>query len=386
MCHERSRAPASLGAEGNVDGHYAQKVKVFACAGRVDGGQAHTCRPTVDNDLNEKRKPGGDAPLKEPADSLRLVGERWLDELLSARGLSSRTAESYRQDIACLINFLEDSLGMCPCSEHSLANLDDEQILLFAVWLRSRGDGKRTLARRLSCMRGFLGWCVEQGLLKNNPAELLEGPKLPRLLPNVLTQDEVLKLLSAPDISTKLGRRDRAMLELMYASGLRVSEVVALRPLDLDFQTDMVRIFGKGRKERLVPIHRRAAGIMDDYLKNTRPDFMPRDSHVFLNRSGTGLTRQAVWKLIKRYAAAAGIARDISPHTMRHTFATHLLEGGADLRTVQLLLGHSDLAATELYTHVRSDILEKVYRRCHPRNSEAQVSDKPEPSVRMRQR
>ena len=318
----------------------------------------------------EKKTIMADLGGRSSADTLRQVGENWLDELLSARGLSPRTAEAYRQDISALAVFLEESHGDVSDAGQALGTLDDEQILLFVVWLRTRGDSKRTLARRLSCMRGFLGWCAERGLLNHNPAELLEGPKLPKMLPNVLTLDEVIRLLAAPDRSTRLGRRDRAMLELMYASGLRVSELVSLRPLDIDFQTNMLRVFGKGRKERIVPIHQRAAAIMDDYLKNTRPDFMPRDSHVFLNRSGLGLTRQAVWKIIRRYSAAAGIERDISPHTMRHTFATHLLEGGADLRTVQMLLGHSDLAATELYTHVRSDIMEKVYRRCHPRNFE----------------
>ena len=307
--------------------------------------------------------------LHAPKDSLRSLGEDWLGEILSVKGLSPMTVSSYRQDIASLASFLEAGLGADLSAREALAKLDDEQILLFIVWLRTRGDGKRTLSRRLSCLRGFLRWCEELGYLRSNPAELLDGPKLPRLLPNVLTQDEVLRLLDAPDMGTRLGRRDRAMLELMYASGMRVSEVVSLRPLDLDFQTNMVRIFGKGRKERIVPLHDRAAAIIEDYIRNTRPDFSPRASQVFLNRSGLGLTRQAVWKLIKRYAAEAGIERSISPHTMRHTFATHLLEGGADLRTVQILLGHSDLAATELYTHVRSDILRDVYRHCHPRNA-----------------
>ena len=173
------------------------------------------------------------------------------------------------------------------------------------------------------------------------------------------------------------------MRELMYASGLRVSELVNLHPLDIDLQRGVVRVFGKGRKERLVPMHQRALDVMEEYLRAVRPDFMPQTSFVFLNRSGQGLTRQAVWKLIRRYALEAGIRRDISPHTMRHTFATHLLEGGADLRTVQLLLGHSDLAATELYTHVRSDVLEDVYRRCHPRNGERAFAPPADPADEM---
>lgn len=317
----------------------------------------------------EKKPTALSAARRAPSDSLRALGERWLDELLAVRGLSPMTVDSYRQDIASLSSFLEESgLGDCTAKQ-ALSRLDDEQLLLFVVWLRRRGDGKRTLARRLSCLRGFLGWCVDLGLMEGNPAELLDGPKLPRVLPNVLTRQEVLSLIDAPDTRTKLGRRDHAMLELMYASGLRVSELVHLRPLDIDLQSGVVRVFGKGRKERLVPMHARAVAVMDDYLRSVRPEFMPQESVVFLNRSGMGLTRQAVWKLIRRYALEARIGRDISPHTMRHTFATHLLEGGADLRTVQMLLGHSDLAATELYTHVRSDLLEDVYRRCHPRNA-----------------
>lgn len=317
----------------------------------------------------EKKPTALSAARRAPSDSLRALGERWLDELLAVRGLSPMTVDSYRQDIASLSSFLEESgLGDCTAKQ-ALSRLDDEQLLLFVVWLRRRGDGKRTLARRLSCLRGFLGWCVDLGLMEGNPAELLDGPKLPRVLPNVLTRQEVLSLIDAPDTRTRLGRRDHAMLELMYASGLRVSELVHLRPLDIDLQSGVVRVFGKGRKERLVPMHARAVAVMDDYLRSVRPEFMPQESVVFLNRSGMGLTRQAVWKLIRRYALEARIGRDISPHTMRHTFATHLLEGGADLRTVQMLLGHSDLAATELYTHVRSDLLEDVYRRCHPRNA-----------------
>jgi len=158
---------------------------------------------------------------------------------------------------------------------------------------------------------------------------------------------------------------------------------VGLHPLDIDLQAGFMRVFGKGRKERPIPIHQRALALLEHYLIHVRPEFMPQSSYVFLNRSGQGLTRQAVWKLIRRYALEAGIQRDISPHTMRHTFATHLLEGGADLRTVQLLLGHSDLAATELYTHIRSVMLDEVYHRCHPRNGERALQSPPDPADDM---
>ncbi len=338
-----------------------------------DGAAVLEAQAVLNGTDDEKRRPPKKTAFivagAASSGSIRAVGEQWLDELLVVRGLSVKTVESYRQDIASLAAFEDESgRGELPARD-ALAMLDDEELLLFVVWLRQRGDGKRTLARRLSCLRGFLGWCVEQKIAESNPAELLDGPKLPKVLPNVLSREEVLALIDAPDRRSKLGRRDHAMLELMYASGLRVSELVGLRPLDIDLQSGVVRVFGKGRKERLVPMHARALAVMDDYLNNVRQDFMPQESRVFLNRSGKGLTRQAVWKLIRRYALAAHIERAISPHTMRHTFATHLLEGGADLRTVQMLLGHSDLAATELYTHVRSDILEDVYRRCHPRSS-----------------
>ncbi len=306
--------------------------------------------------------------VSESASQIYRLGEAWLAELAAGRGLSLMTVDSYRCDLGLLCSFLEESSA--GNGEVSLDSLDDDHLLLFVIWLNARGDSKRTLARRLSCMRGFLSWCSEHNYVRGNPAAQLEGPKLPKLLPNVLSRDEVMRLLAAPDGHTRLGMRDKAMLEFMYAAGLRVSEVVELKPLDLDFQKNMVRIFGKGRKERLVPFHNRAASVMEAYLKNIRPEFHPREDNVFLNRSGKKLTRQGIWKIIRRYAELAHIERDISPHTLRHTFATHLLEGGADLRTVQMLLGHSDLMATEFYTHVRTDIMEKIYRHSHPRNSE----------------
>ena len=296
------------------------------------------------------------------------LAEAWLAELMAGKGLSLRTIESYRSDLSLLGAFAEETAE----GEDSsfLDNLDDDHLLLFVIWLNSRGDSKRTLARRLSCMRGFLNWCSEHHYVRGNPAAQLEGPKLPKLLPNVLSREEVMRLLDMPDEHSLLGMRDKAMLEFMYATGLRVSEVVGLMPLDLDFQANIVRIFGKGRKERIVPFHDRAAGIMEFYLKNIRQGFHPCEQNVFLNRSGRSLTRQGIWKIIRHYAALAHIERDISPHTLRHTFATHLLEGGADLRTVQMLLGHSDLMATELYTHVRSDAIKQIYRHSHPRNSD----------------
>ena len=228
---------------------------------------------------------------------------------------------AYRQDLDALRDFLEEL-------ETPLSRLRDEDVALFVAWLRQRGDATRTLARRISSLRNFLAWCVDRGDLPANPAELVDTPKLPALLPEVLTQDEILRLLNAPDPTGKLGLRDRAMLELLYAAGMRVSELIELQPLDLDLQRGVVKIFGKGSKERLVPLHDAAVMRMADYLRDVRPLFTPVEDKVFLNRSGTGLSRQGVWKLVKRYALEAGIRKAISPHTFRHSFATHLLEGG----------------------------------------------------------
>lgn len=296
------------------------------------------------------------------------LASRWLDGLIAERGLSRNTVAAYRQDLDALRDFLEEL-------ETPLSRLRDEDVALFVAWLRQRGDATRTLARRISSLRNFLAWCVDRGDLPANPAELVDTPKLPALLPEVLTQDEILRLLNAPDPTGKLGLRDRAMLELLYAAGMRVSELIELQPLDLDLQRGVVKIFGKGSKERLVPLHDAAVMRMADYLRDVRPLFTPVEDKVFLNRSGTGLSRQGVWKLVKRYALEAGIRKAISPHTFRHSFATHLLEGGADLRSVQILLGHADMNATELYTHVQSERLLQIHRKYHPRS---QRPDDPE--------
>ena len=252
----------------------------------------------------------------------------------------------------------------------TLADIDEDNLLLFSIFLSQKGDSKRTIARRLSCLRKFFAWLYTEKLIKQNPAELLDTPKLPLYLPEVLSIEEIQRLLSAPDTSTKLGQRDLAMLHLLYASGLRVSELVHVKATDIDFQRGIIRVFGKGKKERLIPIHSTALTILADYLQNTRNQFTNdknADDELFLNRSGKKLTRQGVWKLIKRYALLANIQGIISPHTLRHSFATHLLEGGADLRTVQILLGHSDLAATELYTHICQGKIQEIYAHAHPR-------------------
>ena len=227
--------------------------------------------------VSDKNGQRPDTPAGFPA----RLASRWLDGLIAERGLSRNTVAAYRQDLDALRDFLDEL-------ETPLSGLDDENITLFIAWLRKRGDATRTLARRISSLRSFLAWCVERGELASNPAALIDTPKLPSLLPDVLTQDEIVRLLNAPDATSKLGLRDRAMLELLYAAGMRVSELIELQPIDLDLQRGVVRIFGKGSKERLVPLHDAAVMRMAEYLKIVRPLFTPVEDRVFLNRSGNG--------------------------------------------------------------------------------------------------
>lgn len=290
------------------------------------------------------------------------IADRYLEHLTVERGLSENTLRAYGADIGALLVFL-DGLGV------SLERCTTRHLFLYLTHLRAKKLAATSLARHLSTARGLFAFAVQARLLDEDPSALLENPKLPAQLPEFLTQAEMDCLLDQPDPSTNLGFRDRVMLELLYAAGLRISELINLVLGDFDPQTGILRVFGKRAKERLVPIHYAAQRLLCDYLDHKRPAFEPLCQHLFLNRSGKGLTRQGVWKLIKRYAEAAGIRRSISPHTFRHTFATHLLEGGADLRTVQLLLGHAAINATEIYTHIQSGRLMRIHEQFHPRST-----------------
>lgn len=287
--------------------------------------------------------------------------DAYLQHLTVIRGLAEKTVEAYGSDLLFFRDFLADLTG-------SIDQIDEQALFLYLVHLRRKGLKNTSLARNLSSLRGFFDYLVQERILQASPAALLDSPKLTRKLPEVLSREEVLALLDRPAKTERLGFRDRTMLELLYACGLRVSELVSMSVSDFDPQAGLLRVLGKGSKERYVPLHESAVGFMLDYLRQWRPLLGPKNDTVFLNRSGLGLSRQGVWKLIRRYALEAGIVRPVSPHTLRHSFATHLLEGGADLRTVQILLGHSDIMATEIYTHVQSARMIALHRKFHPRS------------------
>lgn len=290
------------------------------------------------------------------------IADRYLEHLTVERGLSENTLGAYSTDIHSLLTFLDGlDVRLDTCSVRHL--------FLYLTHLRAKKLAATSLSRHLSTVRGLFAFALQNRYLDEDPAALLESPKLPAQLPEFLTCPEMDGLLDQPDPSTNLGFRDRVMLELLYAAGLRISELIGLVLGDFDPQTGILRVFGKRSKERLVPIHYDAQRLLCDYIEHKRGAFAPLCQNIFLNRSGKGLTRQGVWKLVKRYAEAAGIRRSISPHTFRHTFATHLLEGGADLRTVQLLLGHSSINATEIYTHIQTGRLMRIHEQFHPRST-----------------
>ena len=295
--------------------------------------------------------------------------DRYLEHLLVERGLSENTLLAYGADLAGFMEFLaaRPQGGTEADSDAVLTGVTEQVLFLYVVHVRRKSLSGRSLARHLSALRGFFAFAREEGVLSEDPARFLENPKLVRSLPEVLSRAEMDALLAAPDLGDKFGFRDRTMLELLYASGLRVSELCALRALEFDAQTNLLRVFGKGSKERLVPVHATAAAFLLDYIRQWRPLFDPKAPQLFLNRFGKGISRVSVWKLVQHYALTAGIHCSISPHTFRHSFATHLLEGGADLRSVQMLLGHADISATEIYTHVQAERLVETYQRHHPR-------------------
>jgi integrase/recombinase XerD len=288
--------------------------------------------------------------------------EIFLDAVWAERGLSANTLKSYRYDLSKLALHLErkDRL-LLHASRGDLLNMLATQV--------QAGRSPRSLSRYLASYRQFYRWLLREGRIETDPSALIESPKLGRGLPKALSEQQVVDLLEAPDIDTPLGLRDRTMLELMYATGLRVSELVNLDVVNLGINQGVVRVMGKGGKERLVPLGEEALSWMQRYLRESRPGLMGGGDCplVFVTARKAGMTRQAFWYAIRKHAATAGIAQPVSPHMLRHSFATHLLNHGADLRVVQLLLGHSDLSTTQIYTHIAREGLKQLHSVHHPR-------------------
>jgi integrase/recombinase XerD len=287
----------------------------------------------------------------------------YLTFLATVRGLSANTVAAYSDDLIDIAKFLAKQ------GVKSWAELDSLHVVAYLSKGKKRGLAARTMARRLSSLRGMLKFMLQEGLLDGNPLSGMSGPKTPDGLPHFLSRAEADNLLSAPDPESDLGIRDRAMLELMYAAGLRASEIITLGVGDVQFQVGCLVVRGKGSKERLVPVHQTALDALQAYLEGPR-ERLRKDKQreeVFLNARGGPLSRMGLWKILRKHVLAAGIKGHVSPHTLRHTFATHLLEGGADLRSVQLMLGHADISTTEVYTHVDRKRLSQVHKKYHPR-------------------
>ncbi len=304
-----------------------------------------------------------DRPESPPlAEADQVLIERFIDALWLERGLSENTLNAYRSDLSALARWLR-----AQGAELELAQRD--QLLRYLQQRAGEGSSPRSSARMLSSIRRLYRWLLREGRREDDPSARIDSPKLGRGLPKSLTEAEVEALLEAPEVESPYGLRDRAMLELLYATGLRVSELVGLQLGQLGMSQGLVRIIGKGNKERLVPMGEEALDWLQRYLREGRPQLVKADSgdSLFPGSRGPAISRQGFWQIIKRYAIGAGISKPISPHTLRHAFATHLLNHGADLRVVQLLLGHSSLSTTQIYTHVARERLKSLHAQHHPR-------------------
>ncbi len=282
----------------------------------------------------------------------------WLED-----GLSRSTLQSYRTDLRQFGSWLEQRSG------RTLPDAQRSDLLEYLAYKFAQKAKPRTTSRLLSSLKRFYGYLLRQGCIQTDPTLQIEAPKLPRSLPKILSEADVERLLEAPDPDSVLGLRDRAMIETLYASGLRVSELVGLRLTQVSQDMGVVRVMGKGAKERLVPLGEEALAWIRRYLGEARPPLLAgrASDALFVTARGGAMSRQMFWRLIKRHTLAAGIAADISPHTLRHAFATHLLNHGADLRVVQLLLGHADISTTQIYTHVARERLKQLHAKHHPR-------------------
>jgi integrase/recombinase XerD len=294
------------------------------------------------------------------------AGAAFLNYIRVERGLSANTLDAYGSDLFKFTDFLTQRKLV-------LTKVQRDDVVDFLSSLYRRGLDSRSVARHLVTVRSFFKFMVVDGIVHNDPTTNLESPKIRQTLPSFLSVKEVEKLLALPDLNTPLGVRDRALLDVLYSCGLRVTELISLRPDNIDFELGCIRCIGKGDKERLVPIGRKALDSVVTYIKQARPRLLASrrraklSNAIFLNRQGGQLGRVGVWKILAAYGRALGLRKKLTPHKLRHSFATHLLERGADLRSVQMMLGHADISTTQIYTHVMEDRLKSVYKAHHPR-------------------
>lgn len=287
--------------------------------------------------------------------------DEFIHQLRVEKGLAENTILAYNRDLITFYDFLK-LRGI------SFSQVNQEDLVSFMGEKRTLLSPK-SLARCLVSIRMFYRFLASEGKVETNPARLLGIPKMYQHLPNVLSRDEVVALLLQPNTETLVGKRDGAILELLYATGLRVTELIGLKLSNINLEVGCIRTIGKGSKERIIPMGSKAMASLKDYLANGRPSLLRQGSfpNIFLNSRGKPMSRQGLWKIIKNYALKAGITRSVTPHTVRHSFATHLLEGGADLRSVQIMLGHSDISTTQIYTHVARERLKEIHEKYHPR-------------------
>jgi len=295
--------------------------------------------------------------------TLRFQIDRFGDYLTLEQGTSPLTLEAYRRDVARLVDYVRVKGATSPIDITSRVLRD------FVYHLKDLGLAPSSIRRNISAVRTYFRFLLSDGVVTRDPSERLETPRRWRTLPDVLTVPEISRLLAAPTLDDPLAFRDRAMLEIAYGAGLRVSEWISIGVRDVLFEEKLVRVFGKGSKERLVPIGRSAIGAVATYVRELRPRLEKGAGKgvLFLNARGEPLSRMGAWKILRRYVERAGIEKSVSPHTLRHSFATHLLEGGADLRAVQEMLGHADISTTQIYTHVDREYLRQVHKQYHPR-------------------
>jgi integrase/recombinase XerD len=298
---------------------------------------------------------------QEKADTEDHLLDQFMGQLKVEKGLARNTIEAYSHDLIGFFSFLKGR-------RLSPTEVKQEDLSSFIAERRAHLSA-RSLARCLVSLRMFYRFLVSEGKMSTNPARLLGIPKLYQHLPHVLNRDEVEVLLAQPEQNTTMGRRDKAILELLYATGLRASELIGLRFANINLEAGYIRTIGKGSKERIVPMGTKAIDSLKRYMIEGRASLLKKGAspYLFLNNRGGRLTRQGLWKILRNYARKAGITKRITPHTLRHSFATHLLEGGADLRSVQVMLGHSDISTTQIYTHVARERLKEVHEKYHPR-------------------